>query len=360
MLNPPTIQPLIIAMNALPYRWSGFVWIGLNIAGTLGLVELSRRVLNQMGGIAGRSIPPEATAGLMAAVALSTGARMGLELGQLQVVLAVALLGALWAQALGRPVVAGLLLAIATVKPQTMVPFLILFLRRSDVVTWATLAVVAPLMIITTTPPDELIARIWSWQACVRNNFGPGMVNDISYTNPSHHSLVSLGQVLYGLGMRDLGLINTGQSLLVLMLGLALLYKVAWRKQVARPAACALVGCYTMLFLYHRSYDTVFLALPLTYAAAAARRSSGVTRALFATAGVAVLVAMNSYTSVELTLLEKSWKLGLAGRLIQALIIPYLTYAVLIALGTLWFAARLQNRQGIEDRTDDVTLVLNL
>jgi len=113
-----------------------------------------------------------------------------------------------------------------------------------------------------------------------------------------------------------------------------------------------LVACYSMLFVYHRPYDTVLLALPLVYAATAASRSRGPVRALLVTSALAILVAMNSYFPIQFTLLDKSWRLGPAGWLIRALAVPYPTYAVMLAMGTLWFAVRLQERAGMEDELD--------
>jgi len=351
--NPPTFQPLAIAISILPYRWMGALWCGLNIAGSIGLVELSRRVLNLQGGIFGRSIPPQGTAVLVAAVALSSASRTGLEVGQLHVVVALLVLGALGAQATGRPVLAGLLLASATAKPQTSLPFLILFLRRSDLATWATLPVAALLLIITTTPPHDWVTRFWSWQASARGSFEPGQVNSLN--DGGVLLLIAPSQILYGLGMRDLDQIRGCQFLLTIVLGLALMYEVTWRGRLTRQAASALVACYSMLFVYHRPYDTVLLALPLVYAATAATaasRSRGPVRALFVTSAMAILVAMNSYFSIQFTLLHKSWRLGPAGWLIRALAVPYPTYAVMLAMGTLWFAVRLQERAGIEDDLD--------
>jgi hypothetical protein len=353
-LNPPTFQPFAILMSILPYRWMGALWVGLNIAAMLGLVELSRRVLNLQGGISGRSIPPQATAGLMAAVALSTASRFGLEVGQLGAVMALLLLGALGAQATGRPVLAGLLLASATTKPQTLLPFLILFLRRSDVATWATLAVSALLMVITTTPPHDWVARFGSWQASVRNSFEPGKINNLLNSGGSLN-LISPSQILYGLGMRDLGQIWVYQSLLIIVLGLALMYEVAWRGRSTRQAASALVACYSMLFMYHRPYDAVLLALPLVYAATEASRSRGPVRALLVTSAMAILVAMNTYNSIQVTLLDRSSRLEPAGWLIRALVVPYPTYALMIAFLALWFAIRLQEPAGIEDQLDGRT-----
>lgn len=273
-LSPPTSQPFVAALCVLPFLLSGIVWVGLSMLATLGLVEFSRRVLNLQGGIAGRPIPPEATAGLMAVVALSAGSRMGLEYGQLHVALAVLIMGALRAQALRQPVLAGLLLVPAMGKPQTMLPYLLLFLRRFDLRTWVTMGVVAPLMVIATTPPADLISRYWSWQAALHNSFGAGAINDLNLVSNAPTE-ISLRHLMYCLGMGDRDRLRAYQSLLVILIGLALLYEIAWRGRITRAAGCSLVSCYVMLFIYHRPYDAVILALPLVYAVAAARQSVG-------------------------------------------------------------------------------------
>ena len=338
---PPTSQPFVAALCVLPFRLSGTVWVGLSMLATLGLVEFSRRVLNLQGGIAGRPIPPEATAGLMAAVALSTGSRMGLEYGQIHVALAVLIMGALGAQALRQPVLAGLLLVPALSKPQTMLPYLILFVRRLDLGTWVTLGVVAPLLVVATTPPADLVSRYWSWQAVAQGSFDMGGINDLNLVSNAPTE-ISLRHLMYCLGMGDRDRLRAYQSLLVILIGLALLYEIAWRGRITRAAGCSLVSCYVMLCIYHRPYDAVILALPLVYAVAAARQSVGTACALFTVAGLAIIAAMNNYIGPVTQLLKMSSGLGLADRLLQALLLPYPTYAVLIALVTLWAAARLQ------------------
>ena len=57
---------------------------------------------------------------------------------------------------------------------------------------------------------------------------------------------------------------------------------------------------------------------------------------------MAIIAAMNNYIGPVTQLLKMSSGLGLADRLLQALLLPYPTYAVLIALVTHWAAARLQ------------------
>jgi hypothetical protein len=219
-----------------------------------------------------------------------------------------------------------------------MIQFLILFLRSSDYVTWATLAIVAPLMVVVSTPPGEIVTRFWSWKMIVDENFGAGGHNAPIYMS----SLISFGHIIYCSGVEDIARINRYQSLVVLLIGLILTYEVAWRGRISRAAACCLVACYSMLFVYHRSYDTVILALPLVYAMAASREAVGIARTLFMLAGVALLVAMNAYESPQQTaFLELTQRLGHAGLVLRAFLVPYPTYATLVALVALWGAARL-------------------
>ena len=270
--NPPTFQPFAIAMSILPYRWMGALWCGLNIAGTLSLVELSRRVLNLQGGGLWAIDPspgdgrPHGGRRPQHRVADWTRGRPAPRRS------GPAAAGCARVQAAGRLVLAGLCLASATAKPQTLLPFLILFLRRSDLATWATLAVAALLMIITTTPPHDWVTRFWSWHASTRGRF-EGSVNALNTSGSL--LMIAPSQILYGFGLRDIDQIRVCQSLLIIVLGLALMYEVAWRGRSTRQAASALVACYSMLFVYHGTYDTVLLALPLVYAATAASRSRG-------------------------------------------------------------------------------------
>src|SRR6266566_2587174 len=97
----------------------------------------------------------------------------------------------------------------------------------------------------------------------------PGKVNDYSFQGARNESIIGFDHLFYRLGLRDRRLIRTLQYLAVAASGLW----VAWQVVVARlprGAACSLVALYSMVFLYHRDYDTLILALPLVYCAAGA------------------------------------------------------------------------------------------
>jgi hypothetical protein len=94
-----------------------------------------------------------------------------------------------------------------------------------------------------------------------------------------------------------------------------------------------------MLVLYHRTYDSVLLALPLACGASIALNATGRRRAL-AIASVGLLLAVTDQPRSALSGLTR-WSLqhGLAGRLVQAVALPYATWAILLALLLLFFCA---------------------
>ena len=147
-LNPPTALPLFALFAVLPIRTSLAFWTLLNVASSLGLIALARSALMSQDRLdaagdqarAGlESLPPVAIAGLAICLSFSEASLKGFYLGQLGVFTAVMLLLALVAQGRGRPIWAGVCLFLATVKFVTMIPFLVLFLRRPDRLTWVVL-----------------------------------------------------------------------------------------------------------------------------------------------------------------------------------------------------------------------------
>ena len=112
------------------------------------------------------------------------------------------------------------------------------------------------------------------------------------------------------------------------------------RGGLSRPAACALVALYSILFLYHRDYDTVILALPLVYGACQARAASGRQHRLFIAIGLLVIAILylNAFLLRPLANLTLDW--GLWGRVVQATVLPYATWLILQAMILLVCATR--------------------
>jgi hypothetical protein len=152
--------------------------------------------------------------------------------------------------------------------------------------------------------------------------------------------MLGFDHAFYRLGLRDRRMIRLSQYAAVLVLGAWVAREVLGAGRLPRPAACSLVALYAMVFLYHRSYDTVLLVLPLAYSAGQARAASGVRRYLFAACAVSILMVL--YLDIEFLRriqgLSLGW--GIWGRLVQATVLPYATWLVVLAMAFLVAGAR--------------------
>jgi hypothetical protein len=336
-LNPPTALPLFALFALLPERPGFVVWTALNVLACLALPAYARRVLTVQARGGGpavhtpRSLPPWGIAGLSAALAVSEAARTGLYLGQLSILTALLLLAALDAQGRRRPVLAGVCLALATMKVATMLPFLVLFLRRGDGRTWLSLVASCALLIVVTGHatrlPDDLAALLHR----IGRLASPGKVNDYSFEGPRNAGILGFDHALYRLGLRDRRTITIVQATALVVTGLWVARHVVTGR-MPRDLACALVACFSTIFLYHRNYDSVILALPLISLSTGARAEAGRLRCALALGATSVLLILylNLNAMVELTNRSTVW--GSGGRLAQAVVLPYATWLVVFSM----------------------------
>src|SRR5262249_15425979 len=121
-------------------------------------------------------------------------------------------------------------------------------------------------------------------------------------------------------------------------------------RRVPRPAACSMVALLSVVFLYHRNYDTVILALPLVYCTGSARVRSGLPRLVFALSATAVLLVLELNIGLMVALRKASSGCGLPGRVVQAVVLPYATGLVVGAMIGISVASRRiiprQDREG--------------
>jgi hypothetical protein len=284
-VNPPTAFPLLALLALLPFPQMLVLWTAVTLAGTCALVVLSRRALASEAGEQDPLLAP-ALGVLTAAVALSVPSGMSVAYGQLSLLTAVVLLLAVWARNRGRPLQAGLWLAIGTAKVQTMLPFLLLFHRRRDLPAWGSLAVCSLGLALLGSPPAELFTRL---QECLQNIAtlaSPGYLNN--YPSEVCFDVIGFNRALHFLGVHDRGLVQAGALVLVLALGAWVAWRCLGRRAWAAAPATALVALYASLFLYHRLYDMVLLALPLVYVFGRARAQRGVARGWYAGAALAL------------------------------------------------------------------------
>jgi len=330
ILNPPTVLPLFRAWACLGLRDAAGIWTALNALGGMALVPLAHAAVRAQMGEGAPRLPRPQIGLLAAAFGLSAGQWMGMALGQVSVLAVAAILGALWAQGARRPALAGLALAVATIKANTLLPFLGLFLRREDRRSWATFGLGTIALCLATGSPAELPRRCATTLATIRATFEPGRVNDYSYAGESHVSLVGLDHAFYRLALRDRSLVRFLQcALLAGMCGLT--YARLWNGAIGRAEACAAVGLIGGLFFYHRIYDEVLMVLPVMYGALRASSGHAASRRRWASfAAVALLV---SYVSPDgLRMLEAaSWAMGPVGGVIRGAFLPLAAWLIVLA-----------------------------
>jgi hypothetical protein len=355
-LHPPSALPLFATFALLPFRASFLLWSILNVVACAGLITLGQRTLaaqerldvHPPGGTGPAwQLPEVVVLALTCALMISDASLLTLALGQLSIMAAVVLLGALAAQARGRMIAAGVLLALATAKVGTMLPFLLLFLRKTDWRTWVALAVTTLALCLATVPAAELPGRLATVLDRIKQLEAPGQVNDYSFEGTQPENILGFEHAFYRLGLRDRTVIRLAQYSSVLLLGAWVARQVVGRHRLPRAAACALVALYSTVFLYHRAYDTVILAPALVYCAGEARRAGGRSRWLFAGGAVAVLLVLNLDVGFLRALTRLSLNWGAWGRVVQALVLPYGTWLILLTMVLLVRGARAARAEAI-------------
>ncbi len=126
---PPTSVAIFAIFGAMPF-WPAFmVWEVFNVLASLALVPLAARVLEPSEKGWRQSVARPEVWVLTGLVVLSHPVSTTMELGQTSIFIALCLVLSVLARSRNRPYLAGLLLPLTTIKPQTTLPFLILFLR---------------------------------------------------------------------------------------------------------------------------------------------------------------------------------------------------------------------------------------
>jgi hypothetical protein len=332
ILNPPSTFPLFALIAALPFRTSLAVWSLIYTAIALGLVPLAWRILDahQEGEAQGLSYPELGV--LATAVALSDACMATIQLGQLALLATAFILLALYARSRDRPVIAGVAMGMATMKVGTMVPFLLLFHRRSDQKAWLALGATVILLIVLGGQPGRLIDHCRAMLSHVKELSQPGAVNDISYAGPYNEWIVGFDHLAYRLGVRDGTTLKLIQSGALFLIGLWLAAELVTRR-IPWGLGLSLVSLYSVLFLYHRLYDTVMIVPALVYAFGRAKATSGRSHRLYAAAIILMLMVLylRRKTLGQLT----DWAVehrGIAATLTEWFILPYGTWSILLAM----------------------------
>lgn len=344
ILNPPTALPLFRLWSLLPMRSAARLWTLLNAVGILALVPLAQAALRAQIGPDAPRLPRHSLSILTAAASLSCSQGMGLALGQVALLTALGLLAALWARGRGRPLLAGVCLAVATIKVNTLLPFLLLFLRKRDRLTWLSLGVVTLGLCLATGGADELPRRCLRTIAVIQSTFEPGQVNDYAFEGPSHAGLVGIDHALYRLGFTDRALIRRLQIGVLAALVGVVAFQVR-RERWSDGLACSLVAAVAAVFFYHRLYDLLILSLPLVHAALAsvAGPSAGRSKARAA----AILLLLVWFVNPEgLEAIETaSMNHGAVGFVVRAITGPLALWLIGLAVAVLGFGVGRDGRR---------------
>ena len=339
ILSSPNSLPLFAAFALVPLTTLGLFWKWFNILGAALLVPLSYILVGgSQSPFPRHSLTTIQIAGLSGLVVLSNASVGNAGGGQLHVWTALTLLLGLVARMRGFQVLAGVAIALACVKVHTAAVFLLVLTWKRDGRTWVSFVLAIATLTLATTAPPILLDRVGEMLSNVKALSAPGAGNDYSYGAPASSTILGFNHALYRIGLRDRSIIGE----IHLALNFILVTWTVWRvrsgrmPQSAQYSLLALVG---VAFLYHRLYDAILLALPLTYSAVRYRSSSPQARWLYGVVG-STISALLFIPEYSLALLTKAQ----LPSLVQAVLLPLPFWLLLTAIAALDCAERIEER----------------
>ena len=177
------------------------------------------------------------------------------------------------------------------------------------------------------------------------------MSNDYGFENPVSDHILSLAHLFYRLGLHDRPSADMAQGIVLGLLGGWLFWQMRGPSKMSQPAACSLIACYSTLFLYHRHYDLAILVLPLVYSAGRSLSEKGWSAKLFLVSSLAVLTALYLRRDVLEYWSHVAAGGGIAGWLIERLVLPLGDVVILVALFALAWAERFRIRAAVNVQT---------
>jgi hypothetical protein len=316
------------------------IWTVFNVLIGLALGLTAQRALAAQDRGKSQILEPWLAVLITGPLVLSLCGRYANEAGQFSCLITLALLAALVAQAHkpGQPALVGACLAIASIKVQTMAPFLLLFLRRSDLRTWLFLGLFLAALLGAAGNPGNLPNLIGAFLEVHAEGRQLGFAGDASLLDNLSFTMIGFDRAFYCVGVGGPSLVGALNFVCIAAVGAWLAYVAVRKPEIPRGAICSLVSLYSMLFLYHRLYDLVVLIIPLVYCASRFRASSGPARWCHAWVLMAIVLALNvPYGEFyRLQLVHTSHPI------LTALVLPLTTYLVLSALVALALAVSLE------------------
>jgi D-glycero-D-manno-heptose 1,7-bisphosphate phosphatase len=336
-LNPPSAVAMFAAFAAVPLRAAQLASFFANTALAWGVVWLAARALAAQGWRGAGTLSSAETGVLATALALSGATTTTVNLGQVALLAAALILGAFLLAGRSRPVAAGVALALATVKVGTVMPFLLLLHRRSDLKTWLALGAAVAALVGLSGHPERLPAQCRELVSAIDTMSRPGATNDVSYRGPGHAWILGFDHAYYRLGVRDPGARKV-LELASLGVVVAWLARLVWGARVSRAGGLALASLLSVIFLYHRHYDAVACAPALVYGVAGAKAGRGRARLYYTAAAALVLLVLDMRIGWLNRLTGWVEANGTAGALLGALVLPSGTWCVLLAMACLRLA----------------------
>jgi hypothetical protein len=326
---PPNSLPLFRLIALVPLRAAIVVWPAINILifASLGLVTRRLLVAQDQGRIV--VVEPVTSALLAAAVSLSMALQLGIDTGNVASLVAFALLGALWAQPFEStgPVISAACLAIAAIKPQTMLPFMLLFLRRADRLTWVLLTLfLTVITLFWAGSPMDFFNRFYEMASVQALERGPGRILDYSILNPYSYAIIGFDHVFSRIGIDTRTVTMALSTSITLAMGVWVTYLVLRKPEVPRGACCSLVSLYSTVFFMHRLYDMAVLIIPVIWCASRFRSGTGPAKWSHAVALAAIVLALNPAYGEMLVLTRNA-----SHPVVTALFLPSVTYLIIVA-----------------------------
>ncbi len=345
MVSPPTSLPLFALFGLIDFNTSLAIWTSVNLILSLLLIPMAWLCLfGRVQWFDAKSLTKD-IAPLTSFFVLSLPIFWTIGLGQLSIFEAFLLIAAFVLRDHGLQLGAGISLALATVKPQTVIPCLLDFLRKDNLKTWVGLCLSLAALLVTMRSIPHFFEALRDEMRNIATLAAPGNANDYSFEAPYYHTIIGLNYLFYCLGLRDRTLIlilNIGSTLAI---GTSLLI-ASRQKRWPFEASLSMICIYALLFFYHRFHDGAILAIPLTYSYVMVLRSTGPQRTVHILPFLALLPVLVVHPkAVALFVNEIPDSLPLTRRLTEAFLLPYVTWSALIAMIFIWlgFRQRSQN-----------------
>jgi hypothetical protein len=339
-LHPPTAFPYFALMASVPYEVSVVVWAVIDSFLAIGMVLLAYRIFVRFGEAAVVDLSPAEVGVLVTVVTLCGACQATLGLGQLGIRASALILFAVLALAYNRSILSGALFGLATIKVATMLPFLLLVLRRRDWKVWLALGATVCVLILLGGQPHRVAEQCIAMLQRIGELSKPGSINDITYTGPENANMLGIDHLAYRLGVRGSGNLRVIQFTVLGVLGVVLAFEVITGRM--KPGlSLVLISLYSVIFLYHRVYDMVILTPALVYAVSQAKSCLGWRRAAFGMATAMIVTAL--YMNGGLMTKAHSFVMandGTVSKAVEYIVLPYATWMILGFMMLLFWAGR--------------------